>query len=82
MKRKLGIMFLVTELNLVLWLVVLGMAAGSIEEGDQAAWWNAVAEVKLSVVLIGVAFAAIVQHWAYYAVHKEATRSREDAPGA
>jgi hypothetical protein len=76
-KRKLRVMFLVTELNLILWLFIFGIAVRSIEEQDQASWWTATAEIKVSAVLVGVAFAAIVQHWAYYAVYKEASR-RED----
>jgi hypothetical protein len=77
MKRKLRIMFLVTELNLLLWLAIFGMAASNIDDQEQASWWTATAEIQISLVLVGVVFAAVVQHWAYYALYKEATRKRE-----
>ena len=62
MKRTLWYMFLAIEINLVIWLAVLGMlfAAEPVET-----------PIKTTVVA-GVVFAAIVQHWAYYSVYKRA----------
>ncbi|MBU0638820.1 MAG: hypothetical protein KKB50_08145 [Planctomycetes bacterium] len=62
MKRTLRIMFLVVELNLVFWLVIWAMTHGSLASMKSVN----------TIAFVGLAFAAIVQHWAYYAVYKEA----------
>ena len=62
MKGTLKKLFLTVEINLILWLAALGMVMAS----DQDA-----TGLKVHIVF-GVAFAAIVQHWAYYAAYKRA----------
>ena len=62
MKRTMRLMFFAVEGNLLLWLAMLGMLLEAADQ-DQS--------VK-TMVVVGTAFAAIVQHWAYYAVYKKA----------
>ncbi|UCE60729.1 MAG: hypothetical protein JSU63_03055 [Phycisphaerales bacterium] len=66
MKRTLRILFLAVEINLLLWLAVFGMLQAPGAAGS--------ALIK-QLVVAGVAFAAIVQHWAYYAVYKRAKQA-------
>lgn len=73
MKRKLRAMFLVVEMNLLLWLAVCGMAWANADNSG-ASWWRGAVQVDATLLLVGFGFAAIVQHWAYYAVRKEADR--------
>jgi len=73
MKRKLRAMFLVIEINLLLWLAVCGMAwANTANSG--ASWWHGAVQVNATVLHVGLGFAAVVQHWAYYAIRREADR--------
>jgi len=63
-------MLVVIEINLVLWLSLLGNALlneGSLLEADSAA-------VDGKIILVGVGFAAVVQHIVYY---RSRTKSRE-----
>ncbi len=62
MKRLLRKLFLTVEVNLMLWLAALGTVMASDED----------AGALKPVLIVGLAFAAIVQHWAYYAVYKRA----------
>lgn len=62
MKQTLRKMFLVVEINLILWLAIFGMAFDSYESMRSV--------TKLA--LVGLVFAAVAQHWAYYAVYKKA----------
>ena len=62
MKQTLRILFLVIEINLILWLATCGMTFGSVESMKSVS----------AMALVGFAFAAIGQHWAYYAVYKKA----------
>jgi hypothetical protein len=74
MKRKLRVMFLVIEVNLLLWLAVCGMAWANAND-SAASWWRGGVQVDATLLLVGLIFAALAQHWAYYAIHKEADRS-------
>ena len=51
-------LFFAIEINLLLWLAAVGMSL----HGDGSIW---------ILLLIGAGFAAIVQHWAYYALYKQ-----------
>jgi hypothetical protein len=62
MKNTLKALFVTVEVNLILWLAASGMALDPSTEA---------ADLKI-VVIVGVVFAAVVQHWAYYAVYKRA----------
>jgi hypothetical protein len=62
MKGTLKKLFLTVEINLILWLIAFGMIMKSDED---------VSGLK-TVIIVGVVFAAIVQHWAYYAAYKRA----------
>lgn len=72
MKRRLRTMFLVVEMNLLLWLAICGMAWANADSG--ASWWRGARQVDATLLLVGVGFAAIVQHWAYYAIRREADK--------
>ena len=65
MKRKLWIMFMTVEVNLILWLAVCGNAWTNNQRVDTALLW------------VGLAFSIVVQHWAYYSIYKAA--KQEDA---
>ena len=65
MKSGSKCLFLTIEINLLLWLAVGGMVLASDQE---------IPELRI-MVLLGAAFAAIFQHWAYYAVYKRAAKS-------
>ncbi len=62
MKGTLKKLFMTVEINLILWLAALAMVMGSDKD----------AGVLKTLIIVGVAFAAIVQHWAYYAAYKRA----------
>ena len=62
LKRTLRIMFLVVEINLLLWLAMVGVTLHFVEPTKPAA----------IMAFAGIAFAVIVQHWAYYAVYEQA----------
>lgn len=69
MRRTLLLMFFAVEVNLLLWLALLGMlltgratTENPPNSASDAGWMAGV----------GVAFAAIVQHWAYYALCRRA----------
>ena len=62
MKGALKKLFITVEINLILWLGAAGMVMGSEEDVRVLKTW----------IIVGVAFAAIVQHWAYYAAYKRA----------
>ena len=62
MKGTLKKLFMTVEINLILWLVAFGMVMAS--DNDTRA--------LKTLIVVGVAFTAIVQHWAYYAVYKQA----------
>lgn len=62
MKRTLKALFLTVEVNLLFWLAAL------------ATTWESEGGVggAKSVVIAGTVFAVVVQHWAYYAVYRQA----------
>jgi hypothetical protein len=62
MKGTLKALFLTVEINLILWLAAFGMVMASGKD---------VGALK-TLIIVGVVFAAIVQHWAYYAAYKRA----------
>lgn len=62
MRRTLKLLFWTIEINLILWVVALGAVFSTNEHGRAAK----------SVVAVGVIFAILAQHWAYYAVYKRA----------
>ena len=68
MRRTLKFMFFAVEVNLVLWLVLAGAAMR-----DQLGAEPAVKMADIRwVAYVGVGFAIIVQHWAYYALYLRA----------
>ncbi|MBN1491009.1 MAG: hypothetical protein JXA69_13920 [Phycisphaerae bacterium] len=73
MKRTLRTVFVVIEINLLLWLAVCGMAWANTEESG-ASWWHGTVQVDATLLLVGVGFAAIAQHWAYYALCREVNK--------
>ena len=62
MKGTLRKLFLTVEINLILWIAALGMIMGADKD----------ASALKPLLIVGVSFAAIVQHWAYYAAYKRA----------
>jgi hypothetical protein len=64
-KKRLRRLFCVVEINLILWITAFGASFGG--KGD-VAWadWTP----SQHVILIGIAFAAIAQHWAYYSLYR------------
>jgi hypothetical protein len=60
MKRRLKALFLAVEVNLILWLILCGMLVSGSEDDPR------------NMAIIGLVFAAVFQHWAYYAVYKNA----------
>ncbi len=61
MRRSLKLLFFAIEVNLLLWLAAAGTA-----------WSEPVGRAAVMPIIVGTAFAAIVQHWAYYAVYRKA----------
>lgn len=57
------LMFFVVEINLILWWIVFGQLLSTIENVDFA--------ILKNTVTIGLIFAAVVQHWAYYNLYKK-----------
>ena len=57
-EKKLKKLWLMIEVNAVLWLITLGML---VETED--------ASVKV-VILVGLFVGAILHHWAYYGIYK------------
>jgi hypothetical protein len=59
MKRRMRILFFTIELNLTLWAMTVVAVFNN-------------PEMLKPIVITGFALAALVQHWAYYAVYKAA----------
>lgn len=74
MKRKLKAMFLVVEFNLLFWLALMGGALAPGHASETSSWWEIKVPVNRMLLFVGVGFAAIMQHWAYHAVYREAQR--------
>lgn len=55
-------LFFAIELNLVMWVVVLGILFSKVPHVDAA---------KM-IAFIGFCLAALIQHWAYYNIWKKA----------
>lgn len=62
-------MFLAIEINLILWLMVVGQLVGSPSVAGQ---------VK-TAAMIGFVVAAVVQHWAYYNIRKKPKQAHSTA---
>jgi len=62
LRRTLIALFWAIEINLILWLVALGTVFSVDEHGRG---------IK-GVIVVGVIFAILAQHWAYYSVYKRA----------
>ena len=62
MKGTLKRLFVTVEINLILWLIALGMVMAPDENAD----------ALKALIVVGIVFAAIAQHWAYYAAYKRA----------
>ena len=62
MRRTLKLLFWVIEINLILWVIALGSVFSVDMQGRG---------VK-GVIIAGVVFAILAQHWAYYSVYKRA----------
>ena len=60
MEKKLKRMFWAIEINAILWFSVLGLIARTTVE----------LPIKVFVV-VGLIFAAGLQHWAYYGIYKK-----------
>jgi hypothetical protein len=69
-------LFLAIEVNLVFWLMLLGNALHA--SGDKALLSGAV-PVDGRIILAGLLFAAIVQHWAYYRLKRSAGKPVPEA---
>ena len=65
MRRASKGLFFTIEINLLLWLAAGGIVLASDQE---------IPGLKGTIVL-GMIFAAIFQHWAYYAVYKRTTKT-------
>ncbi len=71
MKRNLRTMFLCVEINLLMWIMLCGMAWSAARD-RATSWVGGDAVVSGKLLLVGLVFAAIIQHWAYYSVRKAA----------
>ena len=74
MKRTLKFLFLTIEINLLLWLALMGGAHASGSMPGGADWWECKVPANRMLLFVGVGFAVIVQHWAYYAVYLRAKK--------
>lgn len=71
MKSKLRALFVAVEINLLLWLAACGQ--GWVSSGHSGgSWWRGAVAIDAWLMLMGLIFAATVQHWAYYAIRREA----------
>jgi hypothetical protein len=61
------------EINLVLWLVVMGNGLAK----RSTDYWPDVLEVDSTVVLVGLGLSAVLQHWAYYGLRRDFSRQSE-----
>ena len=71
MKRALKAMFLAVEINLVLWLAVIGSGLGTSQESNSD-WLETRIAVNLPLAYVGLVSTAVLQHWAYYALCRKA----------
>jgi len=69
MRRLLKLTFLTVEVNLLLWLAMAGVTLRHNATPGGAA--HSAVDLRW-LAFIGVAFAAVVQHWAYYALYRRA----------
>ena len=76
MKKTLRWMFLVTEINLLLWFAALGYTLEvddpAARPGVTASWYSGMASSPSAVIVVGLLFALVAQHWAYYACYRKA----------
>ena len=64
--QTLKALFLTVEVNLLLWLAALGLVLGAGED---------VGALR-TLIIVGTVFAAIAQHWAYYAVRRQTKQTQ------
>lgn len=69
-RRRMRGLYLAIEINLVLWLVVGGGALAGVD-GNATYWWATEGRVSIAVATAGFLLAAVIQHWAYYALRGE-----------
>ncbi|MBW8036374.1 MAG: hypothetical protein FVQ79_12275 [Planctomycetes bacterium] len=67
MKKKMRILYWSVEINLVLWLMIMG----PIWVGEQSQALDRTLAYAKTITLIGLLFSASIQHYAYYNVRKE-----------
>lgn len=69
-RRKMRGLYLVIEINLILWLVVGGGALAGVQE-PATYWWATEGRVSIAFVTAGFLLAVVLQHWAYDALRGE-----------
>lgn len=70
MKSTLRKLFVVIEVNLLLWIAVFGSATYHASK-PALSWWREDVMISGRLVVLGMLFAAVAQHWAYYAMKRE-----------
>lgn len=70
-QKRLRRMFYAIEVNLILWMAAAGSAFAPSSSPDGP--WSA----SQIMTLVGVAFAAIAQHWAYYSLYRASAQPDE-----
>jgi hypothetical protein len=66
-RRQLKLLFFSIEVNLALWLGVVG-----------AAWFFPAEDIMKYTATTGCIVAALLQHWAYYNLYKRAVKQTAD----
>jgi hypothetical protein len=78
MQRKMAIVWIIVEVNLVLWLIAFGQVAPGLDAtGSFRTWLHGSGTVNRASILIGFLFAALAQHWAYYRLTTRIKRSTQ-----
>ena len=73
MPRSFRTLYFSIELNLIMWLIVLGQGASK----DWHPWSGTIA-VSSPIVMAGLLLSAVLQHWAYYALRREVRDTRKE----
>ena len=64
MKKQSATLFWVTEINLLLWLGLLGIIlSDGLSNPDEI-------KIAKGIIIVGFILAALLQHWAYHKIYK------------
>jgi hypothetical protein len=72
MPRSFCTLYFSIELNLLMWLIVLG-------QGVSQDWrWSGTITVSFPILITGLILSAVLQHWAYYALRRQVSGPAKD----